>query len=468
MSTQSYENWSREDLIKRLTRLDSQLAATGTVNASKKAAKPRRDTTGDRPFDFKSYPRRKIALKFCYSGWEYNGLVFQDHPTPLCTVESVLFDALATLRLIDPEEGPKGCDWERCGRTDVGVSAAGQVVSLWVRKEIRYVSFLNNVLPPTIRVLAWSPVSPSFSSRFACKHRHYKYFFHGNGLNVSAMRDAASRLLGEHDFRNLCKLDPSKQITSFKRKILRADISSAPILDSQTSDDTASQTYVFDLIGTAFLYHQVRHIMGVLFLIGSGLEPPSVMTALLNTDKTAPYPPGQDGEPVPDVVDCKPEYQMADGLPLMLWDCAYSEDDVKWRGDDGAFRHPPEPSDSQTDERSTKNGETHLYNQVQSIHSRSLIHSALDAHFLRAASIFHPPPPVHLPLSAPLTNSNAPFTLRVPLGGGMYRHCSSRSYIPLLRRKRLEPVEVVNERWRVGKGGRRAVKRNGDDDDGLE
>ncbi|KAM6493165.1 hypothetical protein JOM56_011299, partial [Amanita muscaria] len=59
-----------------------------------------------------------------------------------------------------------------------------------------YVSILNRLLPCTIRVLAWSPVSPNFSARFSCQYRHCKYFL----LDIDL---AASRLIGEHGFRNL-------------------------------------------------------------------------------------------------------------------------------------------------------------------------------------------------------------------------------------------------------------------------
>ena len=38
-------------------------------------------------FEFSRHSRRKIALKFCYSGWEYGGLAFQIGPAPLPAVE---------------------------------------------------------------------------------------------------------------------------------------------------------------------------------------------------------------------------------------------------------------------------------------------------------------------------------------------------------------------------------------------
>ncbi|KAF9491112.1 pseudouridine synthase [Pleurotus eryngii] len=445
----SYENWTREELIARLVQLDDSPKLNTTSSASSKKIP-------DKPFSFASYSRRKIALKFCYSGWEYNGLAHQLGHTPLPTVE-------AHARLIDSSAGFEGCGFERCGRTDKGVSAAGQVVSLWVRSsqkfqpsptkaatdppevaydtessnllgdfgtfdddiveasntsiapvadtsELRYVSILNRVLPPTIRVLAWSPVQDDFSARFNCKYRHYKYFFSPTGLDLSLTREGASRLVGEHDFRNLCKLDPAKQITSFKRRIIRADIS--PVGDGM---------YVFDLVGTAFLYHQVRHIMAILFLIGAGIEPPSVVSALLNVA------PGAETDHSPlEVVDRKPEYQMADGLPLMLWDCGYSENDVRWQTD----------------------SEANLYHELDSILARSTVHNVLDSHFLEAAAQYHPPPPQPFPL--PTTGvdiSSGSEAFNIPLGGGTSKRVVT--YVPLLQRKRLESVEVVNERWRI-------------------
>ncbi|KAF9074626.1 pseudouridine synthase [Rhodocollybia butyracea] len=452
----SYENWSREDLIARLKQLEGRPNSQQRVQLAQNSSKTVATTLSTRPekFDFASYPRRKIALKFCYSGWEYNGLAYQLKPTPLPTVEGVIFDALTKTKLIDPDAGYDGCEWEKCGRTDRGVSAAGQVISLWVRSALEenmiaaaaehtspaspaaldYVGILNRVLPPTIRILAWSPVSKTFSARFACKYRHYKYFFSSERLDIPKMRDAASRLLGLHDFRNLCKLDPAKQITMFDRKILRADID--PV------DSVSPSVYVLNLIGTAFLYHQVRHIMAVLLLVGRGLEHPSVVSSLVNI-KGAQQP--RDGDSL-EVVDCKPEYQMADALPLMLWDCAYSDEDVDWRTDG----HQPGGDNSAEDGRG-------IYHLLHSIRARSEIYLTLNQHFLDAASLFFPEPWLMSDQGPVGIRSGGSIAIEVPLGGGNSRKL--QQYVPLLERKRLDPVGVVNERWRNGKGFRRDQKR---------
>ncbi|EJD05002.1 tRNA pseudouridine synthase [Fomitiporia mediterranea MF3/22] len=514
MTSPTYETWSCEELISRLRELDK---AHPTVDPQVSSAAPRNAEAGpSKLFDMLAYPRRKIALKFCYSGWEYNGLVIQNDKTRLPTVEGTLYNALASCKLIDGAAGPQACGWERCGRTDVGVSSAAQVVSLWVRsnigqadeqtgppsnqtesssiriedgqenpdsdflpdpeselpqldasevesaplpaihelverrQELRYLTILNRILPPSIRIIAWSPVSSSFSSRFNCKHRHYKYFFSPEGLSIDAMRDAAARLVGDHDFRNLCKLDPSKQLTVFRRNISRADISPASVLANDDLASDRSHMYVFDLIGNAFLYNQVRHIMAILLLVGAGLEPPCVMTSLLNADPERPEPPFLESDPPPELVTCKPEYQMADPLPLVLWECAYDDKDVKWQTDSPEKKHSAAANN--------------LYQELHAIHTRSLIHSALDATFLKAASAFHPAPqpspsPSHLSTLQSHFFENSSKIVNVLLGGGMVRRIAGKNYIPLLRRKRLDHVNVVNERWRNGKGRRKAAKQ---------
>jgi tRNA pseudouridine38/39 synthase len=245
------------------------------------------------------------------------------------------------------------------------------------------------------------------------------------------MRDATSRLVGEHDFRNLCKIDATKQITNFHRRILRADIN--PVSTELVHDNSI---HVLDLVGTAFLYHQVRHIMAILFLVGAGLEHPSVMSALVNVDQDHPAVTALDGDPVLEVVDRKPEYEMADALPLTLWDCAYADSDVQWRTDD-------------VQGQSSALTGTALYQQLDSIYARSAIQATLEAHFLAAAAQYHSPPS-RLPSQPELAEPIGPKVMSVPLGGGMFRRVAK--YIPLLVRKRLDPVDVINRRWIVKKG----------------
>ncbi|KAG1774740.1 pseudouridine synthase [Suillus placidus] len=125
------------------------------------------------------------------------------------------------------------------------------------------------------------------------------------------MQSVANYLVGEHDFRNLCELDPGKQITNFRRYVMRAEI--IPVSPESNGDN---RVYEFDLVGSAFLYHQVRHMMAVLFLVGTVLEQSSIISNLMNVfpAKSNQLPKSQ----LP-LMERKPEYQMANALPLMLY-----------------------------------------------------------------------------------------------------------------------------------------------------
>ncbi|AMD22337.1 HGL003Wp [Eremothecium sinecaudum] len=319
-----YAQWSREQLIERLIKLenDGKRAAEQPLDnyvhkkvraddhSSYKSKKDKKN------IDFSKYNTRFIALRFAYLGWNYNGLAIQKDPTPLPTVEGTILAAMQKCKLV-PSITPQEYNFSRCGRTDKGVSAMNQVISLYVRsnltleeqldpqsdsKEIPYVHILNQLLPVDIRVSAVCLRPPKgFDARFSCKYRHYKYLFNENGLDISMMREAAKYFEGEHDFRNYCKLDGSKQITNYKRRIISANI-------LQVEGDM----YCFDLIGSAFLWHQVRCMTAILFLIGQGLEDISLVQNLLDVDK---YPQ-------------KPVYDLASDIPLILYDCKF--DDLEW------------------------------------------------------------------------------------------------------------------------------------------
>ncbi|KAE9457478.1 hypothetical protein C3L33_10628, partial [Rhododendron williamsianum] len=67
------------------------------------------------------------------------------------------------------------------------------------------------------------------------------------------------------------------------------------------------QLWAVKIKGTAFLWHQVRCMVAVLFLIGQGLESPNVVDALLDVDRTPR----------------KPQYRIAPEIPLVLQSCKF-------------------------------------------------------------------------------------------------------------------------------------------------
>ena len=75
--------------------------------------------------------------------------------------------------------------------------------------------------------------------------------------------------------------------------------------------------YTFNLHGSAFLWHQVRHMVAILFLVGQGLEKPSIVRELLDVEKNPR----------------RPTYEMATDTPLVLWDCIFPHEDDEDRKD---------------------------------------------------------------------------------------------------------------------------------------
>ena len=167
-----------------------------------------------------------------------------------------------------------------------------------------YILKINSLLPSEIRIYAAAEVSKEFSARFSCTERKYKYFFLRSSLDVERMRVAAQLLVGSHDFRNFCKIDAAN-VLSFVREIRGADIEAV-----QTgSEENERQLCAFVLRGSGFLWHQVRCIVAVLFMVGKGQEDPDVITRMLDVG-TFPR---------------KPIYHMAPEQPLVLWDCDFGD-----------------------------------------------------------------------------------------------------------------------------------------------
>ena len=283
-----------------------------------------------RAFDLSTKRSRHVALRVSYDGETYGG--FSENVGELYdnSVERALFECLVKVRLV-ADRG--SCGYSRCGRTDKGVSAAGQVVSLRLRsafppgpeydsllptgsesvsvrlgeasktiKELDYCKMLNGVLPPEIRVMGWTPVTEEFSSRFSCTARVYRYFFVRRGLDLSKMSEALAKIVGDHDFRNMAKMD-TEHVSNFRRLIF-----SARIVRGTEPEEEREQCH-FEIKGQAFLWHMVRNIVQIMFFVGKGHESPSVVDDLFDIA----------------AMPRKPNYKMADDFPLVLHRCEFND-----------------------------------------------------------------------------------------------------------------------------------------------
>lgn len=267
-------------------------------------------------------------LKLYYLGWDYQGFATQENSGN--TIEHHLFAALKKTCLIASRDTS---NYHRCGRTDKGVSAFSQVISIDLRSkyppeqqmtdeaiknELRYCESLNRVLPKDIRCIAWQPLwNNEYSARFDCRERTYRYFFPRSNLDIDAMQTACSHLVGSHDFRNLCKMDVGNGVVTFEREIRNARIvlaNGSPARANAThttraTDGSAYDMFYFELTGKAFLWHQVRCIVAILLLVGQRKEQPDILCQLLDV-KANP---------------CTPQYSLASDIPLNLFNVEFDE-----------------------------------------------------------------------------------------------------------------------------------------------
>lgn len=208
--------------------------------------------------------RFKINLEYDGTdliGWQEN----RQGPS----VQSVLKDAIE-----------KFCgarvDVVAAGRTDAGVHAVAMTAHFDLPQEfdantvMRAVNFYLTNQP--VSVLSCDIVPDDFHARFDCTARHYKYivlnrraapvleknrvWWVPRELNIDAMRAAAARLIGNHDF------------TSFRASECQAK---SPVKTLDVAIVTRDgDKIIFEFSARSFLHHMVRNIVGTLVEIGLG------------------------------------------------------------------------------------------------------------------------------------------------------------------------------------------------------
>ncbi|KAF8637584.1 hypothetical protein AX17_002653 [Amanita inopinata Kibby_2008] len=126
-------------------------------------------------------PKRQCALLIGFCGTGYSGMQFQ--PDVPRTIEGMLFNAMVKAGAVsqDNANDPVKVNLARAARTDSGVHAAGNVVSVKMITSIPdvpdTVACINELLPPEIRLWGHVRVQNSFNARVACDSRKYTYYF---------------------------------------------------------------------------------------------------------------------------------------------------------------------------------------------------------------------------------------------------------------------------------------------------
>jgi len=235
---------------------------------------------------------RTLKLTLSYDGTRLVGWQRQAEGD---SVQSLLEDALARF-----EGGPVTV--HGAGRTDAGVHALRQVASVQVgfaHDAATLTRALNAQLPEDVRVLAVEDAAPGFHARFDARSKTYRYCIR-NGpaaspferafvwhvpqpLDVDAMRQAASRLLGRHDFSAFRSIgtDVPDSVRTLHTSAIVETAGAAPWV----GDSAPLLTY--EVSGDGFLRHMVRAIVGTLVEVGRGWRDPAQMDALLQSGDRA-------------------------------------------------------------------------------------------------------------------------------------------------------------------------------------
>ena len=208
--------------------------------------------------------RYKVTLEYDGAdliGWQEN----RQGPS----VQSIVKDAIAGFCGACP-------DVVGAGRTDAGVHAIAMTAHFDLVGDtpaetvMRALNFYMN--GKSVVVLSCEKVSDEFNARFDCTARHYKYvvlnrpmapvlqknrvYWVPRKLDVKAMRAAATKLIGNHDF------------TSFRASECQAK---SPIKTLDRIEITQhGDEIVFEFSARSFLHHMVRNIVGTLIEIGIG------------------------------------------------------------------------------------------------------------------------------------------------------------------------------------------------------
>lgn len=188
------------------------------------------------------------------------------------------------------------------GRTDAGVHALGQVAHFILERDFPVASVrdgLNaHLRPQPITILDAQIVAADFDARHSAKERRYRYrilnrrsppaldvgrVWHvSTPLDADAMADAATVLVGKHDF------------TSFRSTFCQA-ASPVKTLDQLCVKRQAEEIHI-EARARSFLHNQMRILTGTLKLVGEGKwTKADVQAALAACDRAkagATAPPG--------------------------------------------------------------------------------------------------------------------------------------------------------------------------------
>lgn len=232
-----------------------------------------------------------LVIKLGYRGTDFSGFAEQEGQR---TVAGELRHALE-IALRRP------CELTCAGRTDAGVHAIAQYVSVPVAEEelsalsTRLHRSLSALTPNDISIKELYRADKDFSARFDAVKRAYRYRIAcGNArpvlgwgsawwirpvatLDIDAMNEAAAYLVGEHDFASFCKTSSAERIWQDGRSTVRE----LSLLRVSQATEMGEDYVAIDVEGNAFLHNMVRIMTGTLVEVGRGLRDPEWVAEVL-------------------------------------------------------------------------------------------------------------------------------------------------------------------------------------------
>lgn len=230
--------------------------------------------------------KRKCVIVMGYSGVNYFGM--QRNPGTK-TIEEELLVTMLKHGWISEEayNQPQQIQFQRAARTDKGVSAATQVVSIKLPETLD-IDALNKDLPEQIKVFAVKRVTKGFNSKSNCDARTYAYTLptiafalNEEKVDIESYRAPEERLKvvsemlklfeGTKNFHNFTSrkefIDPSS-----KRFILSFECEK-PFIPEGTTVEFAT----IKIKGQSFMLHQIRKMVGLTLAAVRGLTPPDTI-----------------------------------------------------------------------------------------------------------------------------------------------------------------------------------------------
>ncbi len=220
---------------------------------------------------------RNIRLILQFDGTDFCGWQYQDK---VRTVQGEMITALKSLT-------GQHVTLYSSSRTDAGVHALAMPVSFRLDTTLPHRAFvfgLNAVLPLDLRVLSAEDVDPGFHARFSAIGKTYRYRIQTGPVawpmerriawhvpippDVERMRDAAARMIGEHDF------------SAFRSAQCDA-VSPVRNLRSVTVEVERPGILAVEVEAGGFLRNMVRIVVGTMVDVGSGRHPPAWVSELL-------------------------------------------------------------------------------------------------------------------------------------------------------------------------------------------